>query len=267
MTIESRTADRRLRIAVCAIVAAGTIGSGNAAGQRSWIHINHPLAGNHGGEYVWMVRASDHFEIYYQRDHERSLDAIVLEAERAYASVSFDLKYEVAEKVPLILLQAERHLPRDVERATALVRESGAPDRHHLLLTLDPVDDRSTRVVHELTHVFAFEILPPSSGAPRWAQEALAEHQAGAWSASDLATLRAAAGTGAIPSVAAFADTDRLWGRALFEFVADEYGARGLRGYLDALRSSPATPVAALGMSAGDFDAAFKAYVAARFLR
>jgi hypothetical protein len=73
-----------------------------------------------------------------------------------------------------------------------------------------------------------------------------------------------------IPAVASLNDSDRLWGRAVFEFVAAEFGSRGVRQYLAALRNaSPAAADvshAALGVAASEFDGAFRAYVRVRFV-
>jgi hypothetical protein len=58
-------------------------------------------------------------------------------------------------------------------------------------------------------------------------------------------------------------------GHAVFDFVAAEYGAQGIRAYLAALRDGPtvrsdAIPVA-FGVSTHDFNAAFQRYVRTRF--
>jgi hypothetical protein len=215
-----------------------------------------------------MVRATDHFDIYFQRPHARALDEIAREAERAYARVSFDLKHELAERVPLILLQTDREMPQDRRQASELVRASGAPDRDHLVLAVEPSDGRATLLVHELTHQFDFELVPTFTRVPGWAHEGLAEHETGTWTASDLANLRDAAAAGVVPAVASLADSDRLWGHALFDFVAAEYGTRGIRQYLNALgNSSPAgdAALAAFGIPASDFDRAFQTYLRIRF--
>src|SRR2546427_7424701 len=260
-----------LRAVAMLAVAVGMIGQVSVSVQTPDVLINHAVAGNHGGSpALWIVRATDHFDIYYQRHHERALDDIGREAERAYARVSFDLRHDLARKMPLILFRTERELPRDRRGASEIVRASGAaPDRDHLLLALEPSDGRATALVHELTHQFAFEIIPLSTGAPTWAREAFPDQEAGTWNSSDLVTLREAAAIGAIPAVERFADSDRLWGHALLDFVVAEYGREGLRRYLTALRntSSPADSRATFGITASDFDRAFQTYVSTRFNR
>jgi len=244
--------------------------TGSVGAQTRWVLINHRLAGNHGGgsPASWMVRATDHFDIYYERQHERALDEIAREAERAYARVSFDLKHELAARVPLILVQTDRELPQDRRQASELVRASGAPDRDHVLLALEPSDGRAVVLAHELTHQFEFEMIPLSSGVPAWVHEALSDHETGTWTPSDLVRLRDAAAAGVMPTVAGGAPLDRLWGHAVFDFVAAEYGTQGMRRYLTALRDGPPTSdsvLAPFGITASDFDRAFQTYVRTRF--
>ena len=104
---------------------------------------------------MWRVRATNHFDIYYA--HARDLDSIAREAERAYARVSRDLRRQVSAKVPLILLPTRRDLPQTAQEAAAIVRASGAPDRDHLLLPVEPRNDREKVLAHELTHIFEFD--------------------------------------------------------------------------------------------------------------
>jgi hypothetical protein len=104
---------------------------------------------------IWRLRATNHFDIYYAQ--ARDLDSIAREAERAYARVSRDLRRQVSAKVPLILLPSSRDLPHTAQEAAVIVRASGAPDGDHLLLAVEPRNDRENRLAHELTHIFEFD--------------------------------------------------------------------------------------------------------------
>ena len=107
------------------------------------------------GTATWRVRPTGHFDIYYTQ--ARDLDLVAREAERAYASISRDRRQQVSGRVPLILLPASRDLPRTEQEAAVIVRASGAPDRDHLLLPVEPRNGREKRLAHELTHIFEFE--------------------------------------------------------------------------------------------------------------
>jgi hypothetical protein len=41
----------------------------------------------------WTVRPTDHFDIYYQREQESTLNEVAREAERAYVRISADLQH------------------------------------------------------------------------------------------------------------------------------------------------------------------------------
>ena len=77
---------------------------------------------------------------------------------------------------------------------------------------------------------------------------------------------RAAAATSAIPAVASVAD--RQWAHALFDFVAAQYGAEGIRRLLFALRQHEtlvqAVPMA-FGVTLDQFDQGFRGNVTIRF--
>lgn len=214
---------------------------------------------------VWRTRTTEHFDIYHTPQMDP--DAIAREAERAYSRVTADLGRGVPEKVPLILLPTHGDLPRDRPEASAIVRASGAPERDHLLLPIEPQDRRATVLAHELTHIVQF-LLDPSGRLPVWASEGVADHETATWEASDLSTLREAVAAGLTPSVANLTDADRAWGHAVFDFVEAEYGAQGIQRYLAALQNAAGsdTTQAAFGVAQAEFDSAFHKYVRARLI-
>ncbi len=214
---------------------------------------------------VWHTRATDHFDIYHTR--QTDLDEIARDAERAYTRLSADLGHQLAEKVPLILLPTNEDAPRDRQEAGALVRASGAPDTDHLLLPVEPRDGRATALLHELSHIFQFDLVP-NGRVPQWASEGFADHETAIWESSSLLKVRQAATAGLLPAVESLVDSDRVWGHALFDFVAATYGSRGVQRYLIALRNgSPRdsdNSRAAFDVAAVDFNRAFYAYVRTR---
>jgi hypothetical protein len=104
---------------------------------------------------IWRVRPTNHFDIYYAQ--ARDLDSVAREAERSYARVSRDLRRQVSGRVPLILLPTSHDLPKTAQEAAVIVRATGAPDRDHLLLPVEPRNGREKVLAHELTHIFEFE--------------------------------------------------------------------------------------------------------------
>jgi hypothetical protein len=243
--------------AAVVVCAAGTLTSASAQSA------GRPAAGE------WSRSASEHFDFFYQRPQESRLDDVTREAEAAFAHVSEALKYEVPQRVSVILVSNDRDRVDGAEGRRALVQASGAaPARNHVVVSVESLDTRPGVLRHELTHHFAFEIIPEASRIAPWLAEGLAEHQRGLWDTGDLARAQDAVRKRQLPALASLSDADRHWGHALFDFVAAEYGGEGIRRYLFALRTRPrptdAIPVA-FGVTLGAFEQAFNAYIVARF--
>jgi hypothetical protein len=218
------------------------------------------------GAQRWFAHATDHFDIFYQSPQRDHVDAVAREAERAYARISLALGHQLAEKVPLILVAADRDLPHNVAEGRALVIASRAPERDHLLLSVETFEKRPvSRLAHELTHWFVFELLPHADRDAPWISEALPDHQSGEWQPSDLEKIRDALAHGSVPAVEELSASDRHWGHAVLDFVAAEYGAQGIRRYLSALRRRPTTSSeairAAFEVTADQFNVAFQTYL------
>jgi hypothetical protein len=259
---------------VLAVAAATTSGwaPGLAAGHMRMVSPVYPARTPNlnpqrfdPASFVWRTRATEHFDIYHTPRMDP--DEIAREAEKAYSRLSVDLGRDLSEKVPLILLPTSGDLPRDRSEARAIVRASRAPEEDHLLLAVEPYDGRAIRLAHELTHIIQFA-LDPDGRLPAWASEGVADHEAGTWEASDLLKLREALAAGRVPSVGSLTDSDRAWGHALFDFVAAEYGARGIQRYLIALRDSTGSDATrgAFSVAAADFDRAFRRFVSTRLI-
>jgi len=219
-----------------------------------------------GSAQRWDTQTTDHFDIYYQPQQRAHVDAVAHEAERVYARISFALRHELAAKMPLILVREDGDLPRNEEEARALVTASGSPERDHLLLSAETFEKRPRSVLaHELTHQFVFELLPQADRDAAWVSEALPDHNTGRWEPSELTKVRDAVARGSMPAVETLTTSDRHWGHAVFDFIAAEYGAQGIRQFLAALRGRPATTIDAIRVafsaSADDFNAAFQTYV------
>jgi hypothetical protein len=167
--------------------------------------------------------------------------------------------------------------------AAALAGSSGqhagalaVPTRQRILFAADRrPDEWFGLLAHEITHVFAFDIIP-AAGTPQWLHEGLAEHERRLWNPNDLVALRASVRAGAASEISAViggtATDARLVysvGHAAFEFLESEWGKDGVRRFLFALRQAAMTGSdpyqAALQMTRGQFEEAFRQYLEARF--
>src|SRR5262245_41750658 len=212
---------------------------------------------------TWLTQTTPHFEIFYERQWADRIDRVAVEAEQAYSRIAADLRVELPARVPLIVVSGQRDLPKSRAAATALVLESGAPARDHLLVALNPSEQRQASLTHELTHHFTWELTPPDREAvPAWLHEGLSEYERVRWTGST----SPARTYSSVPAISQIANSDRDSSRRVFEFIADEYGTDGIRRYLTTLKNATTTGSAleeTFGFSQDEFDRAFQQYLRA----
>jgi TonB family protein len=228
----------------------------------------------------WRIHITDHFEIHYLQDLDLHAERVGREAERAYESISADLKHSLVFKVSLILFHTTNELERSVQ--TGLpglppVTSVAEPSRVRTLLAMDhPADQWYGLVTHELTHVFLFDIVPGTT--PRWIAEGLAEYERGAWDPGDLVALREAVRGSAIPTMSGLegdgGTNPRLvygLGHAAFDFIESRWGKPGVRQFIfwlrQAARNGGDPYERALQVTPDEFDRAFEQYLRERFAR
>jgi hypothetical protein len=271
------------RLAAC--VAALVVGQAVvAAAQTPYV----PYYGKnniHYDQFEWHIYTTDHFEIYYYPELEQHLERVAGYAESAYQQISADLKHDLAFKVPLILFKTHSEFEQQNVAPGAAQEGVGAfaePTRGRMLLPIDNPPDRLWGlIVHELTHLFEFDIIPQSlmsQNVPLWVYEGLSDYERGQWTPLDLMSIRDAAVSDTVPRMSeldAYAPGNNIrlvynLGHAVFEFIEARFGKEGIRQFLFALRKSVIgggedAYQEALRMSKEEFDQAFERYLKDRF--
>jgi len=233
----------------------------------------------------WKIYKTEHFEIYYYTGVDKHLEKVAGYAESAYQQISADLKHDLAFKVPLIVFKThsefeqENVIPGAAEEGVGAFAE---PTRNRMLLPLDsPPDLLYHLIVHELTHIFEFDIIPQSlvrQSTPLWVAEGLSDYMTGLWRPIDLMTVRDAAIADIIPKMSkleGYGETSnpRLvynLGHAAFEFIESKWGKEGMRQFLFSMRKNiigggETAFQTAFQMDGDDFDQQFDRYLKARF--
>lgn len=233
----------------------------------------------------WHIYKTDHFEIYYYPEIKEHLERVASYAESAYQHISSELKHELAFKVPLIVFkthaefQQENVIPGAAQEGVAAFAES---TYNRMLLPLDEPPDLLYRlIVHELTHIFEFDIIPPSlirQNMPLWVMEGLSDYMTGYWAPLDLATVRDAAVSDIVPKMTEmegygnFSNPRIVYnlGHAAFEFMEARWGKDGIRQFLFALRKSVIgggenAYEESFRVKAAEFDQEFENYLKERF--
>jgi Tol biopolymer transport system component len=203
--------------------------------------------------FAWRIYKSPHFEVYYYPEFEQHLSRVVSYAESAYQKVSSDLKHEISFPIPLILYKTSSEFqqtnlyPDFVPEGVLAFAE---PVRDRMVLPIDePPDMLYGLIVHELTHVFEFDIIPRSliqRTIPLWVDEGLADYERGVWDPIDLANVRDAAVTDQVPRLSRLNELEAFTsgrlpynlGHAAFEFIEARYGKEGIRQFLYTLRKN-----------------------------
>jgi hypothetical protein len=230
----------------------------------------------------WVRTESRRFEVHYQRELGSELDRVVRSAETAYDQVSRRLNFVLTTKVPLIVYAPSGPMTQEqvVEYATGDHVAPPQPHRSRLVLPLSDDDEQlNTRLVHELTHLLAFEsILPHTAGdggVPRWVSEGLAYHMVGIWSDDDTRMMRELVASGDIPALSeltgrgdfATAHLNDAIGHAAFDYIESRWGASSIRRFLDALIVPRVDKIynAVFELTSAEFDTAFRQYANRQF--
>jgi hypothetical protein len=223
---------------------------------------------------------TDHFEIHYPPGLDLHAERLAVEAERAYEHVSGDLRHSLAFKVPIVLFRTTGELEESAQGEPSWQRHAGSfidPSRDRVLFATDrPADQWLGLLTHEVTHIFAFDIIP-GTATPRWISEGLAEYERGAWDPDDLVVLREAVRANNIPKVSTARGDEiggdrrlvHVIGHAAFEFIEARWGKAGVRQFLFAVRRIALSGAdrydGAFQIRGDEFDRSFERYLQERF--
>jgi hypothetical protein len=272
----------RLVGAMAALVALATAAT---------THAQTPFFPYHGKNQIrydnfrWHTYTTDHFQIYYYPETEQHLERIAGYAESAYQQISADLKHDLAFKVPLIIFktssefQEQNIIPGAAQEGVGAFAE---PYRDRMVLPIDEPPDLLYRlIVHELTHIFEFDVIPQSlirRSVPLWVNEGLSDYMTAYWRPADLMTVRDAAVADIVPKMSdlegygGFTNPRLIYnlGHAVFEFIESKWGKEGLRQFLFALRKSVIgggedAYEEAFKLTPDEFDQQFEKYLKDRF--
>ena len=274
------------RWAVAGLV--GLFGLGWAAESMAQNQQFYPYYGKNRVKYddfEWHIYETDHFEIFYYPELEEHLARVASYAESAYAQISADLMHDLATRVPLVVFKTHSEFEQQNIAPGQSPEGVGAfaePFRQRIVLPIDEPPDQLYRLItHELTHQFAFDIIPRSfirRGIPLWVDEGLADYMAGVWRPLDLMAVRDAALSDILPRMSEFLDYGGFanarvvynLGHAAFEFIEERWGKEGVRQFLFSLRKTVIGGGGdiyedAFDLSADEFDDAFESYIRDRF--
>ncbi len=237
--------------------------------------------------FAWQVHKTDHFDVHYYAALAPLLEPAAVSAERAYQKVSSELQYSLPFRVPLVLFKTRSDFAQQTivpGLAEAIARGDVTSFSEHrrnriVILAEEEPDALYRQITHELTHVFAFDIIPRSTGnsrrVPSWIDEGLAEYMTGAWDPDSLSWIRDLVTADNVPKMTALTGSGdhqvaAYLGHAVFEFVEAEYGKGAVWPFLLEVRRSVVDGggdiyQAAFNRTPEEFDSAFAQYLRRRF--
>jgi len=236
----------------------------------------------------WKTYETDHFTIYFYVDELDLVSNLATAAERAYFRVAETLKHNLSRPTPLIYYRTYT----DFEQTNLFQVSEGVlgvsePVLHRIALHGDmPFDELLDLVVHELTHIFQFDILWGRQLAPiysvvqppLWVFEGLSEYLTGRWSPWSSLIVRDAVLNDRIPELTESGellsryplprDPAYDFGHALYEFIEHRFGRSGIREFWSGLRNMPLISVSrpdlmkrTFNLKTKEFNQAFKRYL------
>ncbi len=239
-------------------------------------------------DFQWKTYSTDHFTIYFYVNELDLVSTLATVAERAYFRLSEILKHHLSRPTPLIYYRTYT----DFEQTNLFQVSEGIlgvsePVLHRVALHGDmPVDELLDLVVHELTHIFQFDLLWGKELAPiysvvqppLWVFEGLSEYLTGRWSPWSSLIVRDAVLNDRMPELREDGefilryplprDPAYDFGHALYEFIVDRFGQNAIREFWSSLRNLPAIPLSrpdfikrSFNLKTKEFNQAFKRYL------
>ena len=207
--------------------------------------------------FKWKYIETPNFKIFHYTDDIEIIKKIAIIAENAYDRISKFLNIEVSKKIPIIFYNT--HV--DFEQTNifpgfmpAGVEAFAEPVNHRIVLHGDSsFTDTSRTLVHELGHIFEYEIIYKKSSRsvlsynkpPLWVMEGFSEFITRDWRSFSLLTVRDAAISDQIPEVKkngmmkVMNATGRApydFGHMVYDFIEHKFGSRGVRNLLYSYR-------------------------------
>jgi hypothetical protein len=237
-------------------------------------------------EFDWQIYHSPHFDVYFDKENEQLLQKVVSFAESAYDQLSREFDFQIQKPTPLIFYPTHSAFEQNNIILNFIPEGVGAfasSARNRMVLPVDlPDPELMELILHELTHIFQYNILFGSNvsraitvGAPIWFVEGMASYMADDEEEYDRMVLRDAVVNDAIPSVAQgnvqgyFA---YRFGHAVFDYIEERWGREGFIDFVYEFRNTLGGRAdraleRAFRITPEDFDAEFRKWLRRKYLK
>jgi Tol biopolymer transport system component len=201
----------------------------------------------------WRVYQAPHFDIYYYPEEEAFLDDMVGWSENAYHYLSTRLNYELTDRASLIFFKTHGEFEQQHVVPIFLPEGVGGfaePMANRVVIPLDdPPEEMFKLVVHELTHIFQFDVFYQNNfmnrmraNPPLWLLEGMAEHMADNLDSMDEMIVRDLVANDLIPPFEHLSPTNPIAsyivGQLFWDFINERFGEDKVRSFVWELRRS-----------------------------
>jgi hypothetical protein len=236
-------------------------------------------------DFEWKIYHSPHFDVYYYEEEADLLQKVVSFAESAYDNLSQEFDYQIKQPTPMIFYETHSAFEQNNIIRNFIPEGIGAfasPIRNRMVLPVDLPDPQLMELVlHELTHIFQYNILCGSStgkclasAPPTWFMEGMASYMAKDESARDRMYLRDAVVNDRIPQVTSTQVSGFFayrFGHAVFDFIEEKYGKEAFRDFMIEMRNTIGSRVGraverTFRIDPEDFDGEFRRWLRKRYL-
>ena len=236
-------------------------------------------------DFEWKIYHSPHFDVYYYEEEADLLQKVVSFAESGYDSLSQEFDYQIKQPTPMIFYETHSAFEQNNIIRNFIPEGIGAfasPVRNRMVLPVDLPDPQLMELIlHELTHIFQYNILCGSttgkcvaSAPPQWFMEGMASYMAKDESARDRMYLRDAVVNDRIPQVTSSQVSGFFayrFGHAVFDFIEERWGKEAFRDFMMEMRNTIGARVGraverTFNMDPEDFDGEFRRWLRRRYL-
>ncbi|MBP9145509.1 MAG: PD40 domain-containing protein [Thermoanaerobaculia bacterium] len=203
-------------------------------------------------DFDWKLYSSPHFTFFYYESEADQLEKVASLAESAYDRLTREFDHQIQDPIPMIFYLTHSAFEQNNIILNFIPEGVGAfatPVRNRMVLPIDlPDGELFALILHELTHIFQYDILYAGKvgrgvggGAPQWFMEGMASYMAKDESTSDKMYLRDAVVNDSIPSILQRGTSGFLayrFGHAAFDFIEERWGKEGFRDFLFEFRNT-----------------------------
>ncbi|MCX7876932.1 MAG: peptidase MA family metallohydrolase [Melioribacteraceae bacterium] len=214
--------------------------------------------------YDWYFIQTKHFDIYFTQGGEQAAEFTAFEAEKALASIQKDLKFEISNRISIIIYNSHNDFQETNVTDEYLSRGTGGftePFKNRVVFPFEGSYKKFQHVIaHELVHAVMRDLYYGGTiqniisrgitlQLPIWFWEGTAEYLSQGWETNSDMFIRNAIMNDALPDIPQLNGyLAYRGGQSLFRFIAETYGrekigelinkTQNLNGFEQALKSS-----------------------------